>query len=106
MVKTVLHMKRIVFFIFLAFIINTAKSQIVINEVAWTNQTTADLLPTSGITGDYIELYNATPGFTLSLDNYCLTNSKTDLYMYKIPPGLTLGPGQWMTFWCTGKNTR
>lgn len=98
-------MNRIIFFIFLAFFLNTAKSQVVINEVSWTNTGTADLLPT-GTTGDYIELYNATPSFTHSLNGYYLTNSKTDLYKWPIPSGLTLGPGQYMTFWCTGRNTQ
>lgn len=105
MVKTVLHMKRIIFFIFLAFILNTAQSQVVINEVSWTNQSnTHGLIPTLNSTPDYIELYNATPGFTHSLSGYYLTNSKTDLYKWAIPSSLTLGPGQFITFWCDGRN--
>jgi gliding motility-associated-like protein len=108
MVKTVLHMKRIVFFIFLALIINAAKSQVVINEVSWTNQTNSHLLvpTTSNATPDYIELYNATPSFTHSLAGYYLTNSKSDLYKWPIPSNLSLGPGQYMTFWCDGRNTQ
>lgn len=107
MVKTAISMKRIVFFIFLALILNTAKSQVVINEVNWANVGgTTDLLTGSLISGDYIELYNATPSFTHSLAGYYLTNSKTDLYKWPIPPSLSLGPGQYMTFWCTGRNTQ
>ncbi len=100
-------MNRIVFFIFLALIFNTAKSQVVINEVCWTNQTNIQgLIPATvpDNTPDYIELYNATPSFTHSLAGYYLTNSKTDLYKWAIPSSLTLGPGQVITFWCDGRN--
>ncbi len=104
MVKTVQHMKRIVFLILLALTFNSAKSQILINEVCWTNGSNLDGFLNAGV--DYVELYNATPGFTLSLDDHYLTNSKTNLYMWKMPPGLTLGPGQYMTFWCSGLNKK
>jgi gliding motility-associated-like protein len=109
MVKTVLYMKRIVFFIFLALIINQAKSQVLINEVCWTNKVNfcGPLVPAvTNTTPDYIELYNATPSFTHSLAGYYLTNSKTDLYKWPIPTNLTLGPGQTMSFWCDGRNQK
>ncbi len=105
-------MKRILFFIFLALIINTAKSQVIISEVCWTNKLAGHgtFAPATVISPDtepdYIELYNATPSFTHSLNGLYLTNSKTDLYKWPIPSGLTLGPGQWMLFWCTGLNRK
>lgn len=105
-------MKRLLCLAFLALFFNAAKSQIVMSEVGWANAAgklhgplpagviSPDLRP------DYIELYNATPGFTLSLDNYYLTNSQTNLYMWKIPNGLSIAPFQHMTFWCTGLNLK
>jgi gliding motility-associated-like protein len=97
------HMKRILFLIFLALFFTQAKSQIVMSEVCWANKTgTVDGI--TGLTSDYIELYNATPGFTLSLDNYYLTNSRTNLYMWKMPNGLSIPPLTHKVFWCTGLN--
>jgi gliding motility-associated-like protein len=109
-------MKRLLFLSFLALIFNASKSQIVMSEVGYANQsgiignhsigtlpgtlTYADQWP------DYIELYNATPGFTLSLKDFYLTNSQTDLYKWKIPSNLSIAPFQHMTFFCTGLNVQ
>jgi gliding motility-associated-like protein len=109
-------MKRLLFFFILALFFNAANSQIVISEACWANtsapssQHLIGTLPAGysypDAAPDYIELYNATPGFTLSLDNYYLTNSKTNLYMWKMPNGLSIAPYQHKTFWCTGLNVQ
>jgi gliding motility-associated-like protein len=105
-------MKRLLSFAFLALFFNAAYSQIVISEIGYANVggKAHGPLPVGVISPDanpdYIELYNATPGFTLSLDNFYLTNSQTDLYMWKMPAGLSIAPFQHMTFWCTGLNLK
>src|ERR1700741_4849483 len=104
MKNTFTPMKRILFFIFLALFLNSAKSQIVMNEVSWTNYTQTDGF---GNAEDYVELYNATPGFSLSLDNYYLTNDPTNLYKWKFPNGINLGsipsPSAFMVVWLSGR---
>lgn len=108
MKNTLTLMKRILFFIFLALFFNSAKSQIVMNEVSWTNSTIMDGFGVIG--SDYVELYNATPGFSLSLDNYYLTNDPSNLYKWKFPNGLSLGskpsPTAFMVVWLTGRNIK
>jgi hypothetical protein len=101
-------MKRILFLFFLAIFINSARSQIVINEVNCSN--VSGQTDGFGKYSDYVEIYNATPGFSLSLDNYYLTNDITNLYKWKFPNGLSLGPASsasaWMVVWCTGRNLK
>ncbi|HWY12682.1 MAG TPA: CotH kinase family protein, partial [Bacteroidia bacterium] len=98
-------MKRILFFIFLALFFNSAKSQIVMNEVSWTNYTQKDGFNQYS---DYVEIYNATPGFSLSLDNYYLTNDPSNLYKWKFPTGINMGykpnASAFMVVWLSGRN--
>ena len=81
-------MKRILLLSFLAVLINVAKSQVVINEICYTN-----IGPNTdgyGNASDYIELYNATPGLPVNMANYYLTNDINNLYKWKIPSTITI----------------
>lgn len=97
-------MKRILLLSFLAVLINVAKSQVVINEISYTNvgPTNADGY---GNFSDYIELYNATPGLPVNMANYYLTDDINNLYKWKIPSTITIPSFSFQIFFCTGKNT-
>ncbi len=98
-------MKKILYLFFLILVYNPGRSQIVINEVNYSN--VSGQTDGFGQYSDYVEIYNPTAG-SLSLDNYYLTNDITNLYKWKFPNGLTLNAAPsasaWMVVWCSGRN--
>lgn len=96
-------MKRILLLSFLAVLINVAKSQVVINEICYTNPGLA-ITDGYGNASDYIELYNATPGLPVNMANYYLTNDINNLYKWKIPSTITIPSLGFQVFFCTGLN--
>lgn len=98
-------MKRILLLFLLTVSLNVAKSQVLINEVAYTlnGSANADFW---GQYSDYIELYNATPGLPINMANYYLTNDKTNLYKWKIPSTITIPPLGYLVVRCSGRNTK
>lgn len=101
-------MKRILLLSFLAVFFNVAKSQVLINEVSYTNVGAAG----GGIDdafnkpSDYVELYNATPGLPINMANYYLTNDKNNLYKWKFPSTMTIPSFSFVTIWCSGRNVK
>lgn len=97
-------MKRILLLSFLAVFLNVAKSQVLINEICYTNAgAQQDFWSQSS---DWIELYNATPGLAVNLNNYYLTDDKNNLYKWKIPSAITVPSFSFVTFWCSGRNVK
>ncbi|HRD40474.1 MAG TPA: lamin tail domain-containing protein, partial [Bacteroidia bacterium] len=84
-------------------LINVAKSQVVINEICYTNPGLA-ITDGYGNASDYIELYNATPGLPVNMANYYLTNDINNLYKWKIPSTITIPSLGFQVFFCTGLN--
>lgn len=99
-------MKRIILFSFLAVLLNVAKSQVVINEICYTNIGPAvAILDGYANASDYIELYNATSGLPEPMTNYYLTNDITKPHKWKIPSTITIPSLGFQIFFCTGRNT-
>lgn len=96
-------MKRILLLSILAIFFNVAKSQVLINEVSYTNVGNADFYLEFS---DYVELYNATPGLPVNMANYYLTNDKTNLYKWKIPATITIPSFGFVMFRCSGRNIK
>ncbi|MCH8474261.1 MAG: CotH kinase family protein [Opitutales bacterium] len=72
-----------------------------INEVMASNgQTLAD---EDGDYRDWIELYNQSDQ-SISLENWGLSNSKNDLHRFRFPEGTTIGPGELLLVWASGKD--
>ncbi len=96
-------MKRLLLLSFLAILLNVGKSQVVINEIGYTN---VGILDGFGDPSDYIELYNATPGLPVSLNNYYLSDDINNLYKWKIPSTLSIPSFSYMVFRCSGRNVK
>lgn len=96
-------MKRILLLSFLAVLLNVAKSQVVINEISYTNA--GGITDGYGLPSDYVELYNATPGLPVNMSGYYLTNDITNLYKWKIPATITIPSFSFQVFFCSGRNT-
>lgn len=99
-------MKRILYLSFLVVLFNIAKSQVLINEVCYTNPAGGPVTDGFLNNSDYIELYNATPGMPVSMTDYYLTNDKSNLYKWKIPSIITIPSYSFVAFWCTGRNIK
>ncbi len=99
-----MQMKRIVFIALLFLGIYSAKSQVFINEISYTG-TTGYLGANDGWVqpSDWIELYND-GNLALSLNNYCLTNDRNNLFKWKFPMGLSIPSGSFYVVRCSGRN--
>lgn len=75
---------------------------IVLNEYSTTNIGTP--VDNYGVQSDWVEIYNAHTS-SVSLAGYYLSNDRNNMFKWKFPSGLVMGPGQFIGIWLSGKNT-
>ncbi|MDB6078122.1 MAG: Spore coat protein CotH, partial [Akkermansiaceae bacterium] len=73
-----------------------------ISEFMGKNKTT--IADEDGAYSDWVEIYNPDPA-AVSLNQWYLTDSAGNLKKWRFPD-VTLGPGEFMLVWCSGKNRR
>lgn len=77
-----------------------ASAQVVINEMMTNNQNS--ITDADGDHSDWIELFNTTAS-PVNLNGYKLSDNIDSLNKWLIP-NYTLGPGNFIRIWCSGKN--
>ncbi|MFA7326927.1 MAG: lamin tail domain-containing protein [Candidatus Kapaibacterium sp.] len=77
-------------------IIETAVSELVINEFLASNETTN--VDQDGTYDDWIELYNKGT-VAINLEGYRLTDDKTDFSLFAFPAGTTIQPNGYIIVW-------
>jgi len=77
--------------------------QIVINEFMGSN--VSALVDTNDylINSDWIELHNPDP-FSVDIGGYFISDDLNDNNKWRIPDGLSIGPGEYLIFWADGKD--
>ncbi|MDB6154394.1 MAG: hypothetical protein JWL90_2847 [Chthoniobacteraceae bacterium] len=89
-------------FLFTTLCAGSLRANPVISEIMADNVTA--IADEDGAYSDWIEIYN--PGTTaVNLLNWCLTDNSTNLTKWRFPD-VTLGAGQFMVVWASGKNRR
>ncbi|NVO02208.1 MAG: CotH kinase family protein [Bacteroidetes bacterium] len=95
-------MRRIICFVFLLFLMNTAKTQVLINEVCNTGDTA--FLDEDSKIEDWIEFYNNTPS-AVNLQGYSISRSEfgkpTKNWFF---PNITIKPHGYRSVFCSDKN--
>ncbi len=100
-IKKVLSLLILVCFVF------KANAQVKINEYSVSNTTNfagTNFPDNQGNTPDWIELYNPSTS-TVSISNLYLSNSATDLTLFKLPTTASLTANGFLRIWCSGKGT-
>jgi hypothetical protein len=91
------------FLTLLLFLPFSGQSQVVINEIQSSNQTT--IADDDGDFEDWIELYNAGPD-TADISLFGLSDSHEEPFRWVLPESTVLEPGGFLLVWASGKDRR